>query len=247
MEIQKELSELALSMSEEDYRNSEELHYSTISTYDEKGFSGLDHLFDKKESLSLTLGSLVDVLLTGNSMDFDREFCVADMPSLGDKELQIANWLYEKCKDHICNFADIPDSIILEAAEEFEYQKNYKPQTKVNKLTEACSEYYDLKIQAGTKTLISMKTYEEATDMVRAIKESPATSGYFAEDDPFSPIRRYYQLKFSAVIDGVGYICMLDDIVVDYEKKIIYPCDLKTTGKPEWEFEKSFIKWGYLN
>lgn len=34
-------------------------------------------------------------------------------------------------------------------------------------------------------------------------------------------------------------------ICVDYEKKVIYPTDLKTSGKPEWNFEHSFLQWHY--
>lgn len=34
-------------------------------------------------------------------------------------------------------------------------------------------------------------------------------------------------------------------ILVDYKNKVITPCDLKTTGHPEWEFYESFIKWSY--
>ena len=38
---------------------------------------------------------------------------------------------------------------------------------------------------------------------------------------------------------------MADLIIVDHEKKIVYPCDLKTSFKPEWRFYKSFMEWGY--
>ena len=38
---------------------------------------------------------------------------------------------------------------------------------------------------------------------------------------------------------------MADMIAVDYEKKVIYPTDLKTSGKPEWNFEHSFLQWQY--
>jgi hypothetical protein len=61
-----------------------------------------------------------------------------------------------------------------------------------------------------------------------------------------SPIRRYYQLKFKFCADGVGYRSMMDLVVVDYEKKIIYPIDLKTSlGCAEWDFEQNFKKWHY--
>ena len=82
--------------------------------------------------------------------------------------------------------------------------------------------------------------------MVRALRESPATSGYFADNDELSPIKRYYQLKFKAILNGVGYRCMADLIVVDYEKKVIYPIDLKTSGHSEWNFENSFKQWNYM-
>jgi len=34
-------------------------------------------------------------------------------------------------------------------------------------------------------------------------------------------------------------------IIVDYENKVIYPYDLKTSGHPEHQFYKSFIAWNY--
>lgn len=33
--------------------------------------------------------------------------------------------------------------------------------------------------------------------------------------------------------------------MVDHKNKVIYPCDLKTSFKPEWKFYKSFIEWNY--
>ena len=246
MEIQKEISTLALDWTEEQYRNSEELHYSQIAKFEKVGFAGLDHLFDKEESPALTLGNLVDVLLTGDSFAFEHQFYVADFPSMGDKELQIANRLYEICGSTCPTFIDVPDSAILAAADEFDYQKRFKPETKIEKLTEACSAYYNLRVQAGDKAVISQKTCDEAVNMVRAIRESPSTSGYFAENDPFSPVQRYYQLKFRAVLDGIGYVVMNDLIIVNYEKKRIYQVDLKTSGKPEYLFEDSFAYWQYV-
>ena len=38
---------------------------------------------------------------------------------------------------------------------------------------------------------------------------------------------------------------MFDLIIVDHNNKTIRPCDLKTTGKDEHEFCKSFIDWKY--
>ena len=39
---------------------------------------------------------------------------------------------------------------------------------------------------------------------------------------------------------------MADLICVDYEKKVIYPIDLKTSSHAEWDFEQSFLQWKYI-
>lgn len=35
-------------------------------------------------------------------------------------------------------------------------------------------------------------------------------------------------------------------IIVDYEKKHIYPVDLKTSSHKEWDFQESFCQWDYM-
>ena len=64
MKITKELKDIALPVSEPEYRQRPELSYSTLSRYESLGFDGLDHLFDKVESPSLLFGSIVDTMLT---------------------------------------------------------------------------------------------------------------------------------------------------------------------------------------
>lgn len=246
MTIEKELSEIALHITEPEYREMPELSYSTIATYERSGFNGLDHLFDKKESQSLTEGSMVDCLITGSIEEFNENFYVADFPSIGDKEKLVADYLCINYGGYpYTTMEEIPATYILEAANAYEFQKNWKDETRVKVLTERCSTYYTLKIQAGNRTVVSLETMERIQAMVRSLKESPATCGYFADNDEMSPIRRYYQLKFKATLDGVGYRCMADLIIVDYEKKKIYPCDLKTSSHTEWDFEESFNQWGY--
>lgn len=33
--------------------------------------------------------------------------------------------------------------------------------------------------------------------------------------------------------------------IIDHKNKVIYPCDLKTSGHFEYEFHKSFLDWSY--
>lgn len=245
MEIVKELSDISLPITEPEYRQMPELSYSTLSTYESLGYNGLDHLFDRKESPSLTLGSAVDSVLTGGEDEFNRLFYVADFPSIGDKEKLVADYLFENYSTQYRTLDKIPATYILESANAYEFQKNWKDETRVKVLSERCSGYYEVKQGSFGKTILDLQTFEDVKAMVRALRESPATAGYFADNDELSPVRRYYQLKFKATFDGVGYRNMADLICVNYERKKVFPIDLKTSYIAEWDFEENFMKWHY--
>lgn len=246
MEITKELSEISLPITEPEYRAMPELSYSTLSTFETLGYNGLDHLFDRKESLSLSLGSAVDSIITGGEEEFNNLFVVADIAPLGDKEKQVANYLFDLYGSVYSSMMDIPATYILDAVNSYEFQKNWRDDTRIRVITERTSQYYAVKTQAIGKTILTTSNYEDVCNMVRVLRESPATCGYFAENDELSPVRRYYQLKFKAILDGVGYRNMADLLIVNYEKKKVYPIDLKTSlSCPEWDFEQNFKKWHY--
>lgn len=243
--ITKELSDIAWDVPESVYREDPALSYSTLAKYLREGFNKLDSLFEHISTPSLTEGSMVDCLITGSIEEFNEQFYVADFPSIGDKEAQIARTLFYQWNENYGSIDVIPATYILEAVNAFEFQKNWKDETRVRVVTERCAQYYRLMYAAKGKTIVSNDTYMKVLAMVKALRESPATCHYFAKDDPMSPIRRYYQLKFKARFQGVDYRCMMDEVIVDYEKKIIIPCDLKTSGHREWDFEDSFINWSY--
>ena len=246
MEITKELKDISWQVDEPTYRADPALSYSTLSRFEREGFNRLDHLFDKISTQSLLEGSMVDCLITGSREEFDELYCVADMPSIGDKEQQIANALYDRFHSSAEMFSYIPSDAILAVINEFEWQKNWRDETRVRVLSERVAMYYNLKVQAGTKTVVDRKTYDRVMAMVTALKTSPATQGYFADNDPLSPIRRYYQLKFKAKFEGVNYRVMMDLAVVDYEDQKIIPIDLKTSGHREWDFQDSFETYNYM-
>lgn len=245
MMIQKELSEISWQVSESEYRADPALSYSTLSTYESLGYNGLEHLFDRKETPSLTLGSCVDSIITGGMDEFNDRFSVLDI-NITEGGMNVINKLLSMNLPFL-SFSEIPEQIVSDAAKEVGFwqadkwdKKRYAEVLKTGNV----AEYYEAAMHSS-KTIISTKTYEDVLACVRALKESPATSGCFADDDIFSPIRRYYQLKFKASFYGVDYRNMADELIVDYEKKIVYPIDLKTSSTPEWDFEKSFIKWHY--
>ena len=246
MVISKQLSDISWQVSEKQYRADSALSYSTIAKYDREGFNNLDKLFEHISTPSLTLGSCVDTLITGSQEEFNNLFYVADIPSIGDKEKQVADVLYSKYHDVYSSLPEIPNEDVLAVADEMAFQKNWRGDTRVKVIKERCSIYYSIKATAEGKQIVDMNTYYKVQQMVKALKDSPATHAYFAEDDPMSPIRRYYQLKFKAKLKGVNYRSMADLIIVDYENKKIIPCDLKTSSHKEWDFQESFCQWNYM-
>ena len=246
MTIEKELKDISWQVSEPQYRSDPALSYSTLSTYEKLGFNALDHLFDKKESPSLLLGCIVDTILTGGKEEFDNLYMVRDI-RISDSGVSICNALANLPSPYP-RFSDVPEHLVSSVAKSVGFWKDDKWDTRRYKevlKTGNVADYYESLINSD-KTVITTDVYDSAVSMVRALRESPATSKYFAEDDEMSPIRRYYQLKFKVRHGDVTYRSMADLITVDYERKIVYPCDLKTSGHFEWDFEDSFLQWNYM-
>ena len=238
--------ETAKDISEEEYRTDGMMHYSTLATYHREGFEGLKNLFVKKESPSLTLGSVVDILITGSMEEFMDKFIVKDFTPLSPAYAKVTELLYSKYGDTCKELFLIRDENIEEAAQLCEFYKTWRAATRIKVIKEQCSEYYHLLCDKGDKTLISRDTANTARDMVLALHTSDATKEYFEKDNPFdNSIERLYQMKYSSVFNDVGYSCMADLIYVDHVNKKVYPCDLKTTGHPEYLFYQSFITWCY--
>ena len=241
----KSLKDISWDVTEDQYRADSALSYSTLSRFNREGFDNLAHLFDKTESPSLLFGSVVDCLLTGTEEEFKDRFFVADFPELPDKQKEIVEGIFHAAKPGE-SWDKIMDAVILEYLLANNYQPNWRTETRIKVIREAGREYYDLLTLAEGKTVISQKLYQDALDCVETLRRSESTKWYFEADNPFNKnIERLYQLKVKGSYEGINLRCMADLIIVDHEKKIVYPCDLKTSFKPEWRFYKSFMEWGY--
>ena len=242
----KKLSDIALNITEEEYRADPALSYSTLSRFDREGFANIDKLFDKQETPSLLLGSIVDTILTDGEDEFNNRFIVAEYPSISDTIIQIVKELFNTYKDTCSNINLISNDAIINIAAQYNYQNNWKPETRAKVIKEKGFEYYNLLFISQDKTLVSQDMYNDALRMVDALRTSEATKWYFADNNPFEPeIERYYQLKFKATLHDVDYRCMADLIICDHKNKELILCDLKTSGHEEYSFASSFLTWNY--
>lgn len=246
--MRKSLKDISWLVSEDVYRKDSALSYSTIAKYEREGFNKLSSLFDKVESPSLTFGSCVDSIITGGEEEFNERFIVAEYPQTPDSIITIVKELHRLYKDNYNELKNISNDNIINVAIQYNYQPNWKPETRAKVIKEKGEDYYRLLYISENKTIIDSYTYNKALNAVDALKHSEATKYYFESDNIFDDnIERLYQLKFKATFDDVSYRCMADLILVLHKEKLVIPVDLKTSFKPEWDFYKSFIEWRYCD
>jgi hypothetical protein len=242
----KSLYDISWNVTEEQYRQDTALSYSTLAKYEREGFNNLDKLFDRVETSSLTFGSAVDSIITGGQEEFNDRFMVAEFPATPDSIVKIVKSLFNQYWEDYMSIESIPNDDIIRETELQNYQMNWKPETRAKVVKEKGAEYYNLLFVAGNRTILDSETYQDVCNAVNVLRNSDATSYYFAPNNPFEPeIERLYQLKFKGEFNGVSYRNMADLIIVDHERKTVTPIDLKTSSKTEWDFYKSFVDWRY--
>ena len=240
----KSLKDISWNVSEEEYRKSNYLSYSTLSKYDREGFKSIPKLFDKVDSPSLRYGSLLDCMLTDEDSLYKR-FHFTDTKRPSDTIVKMVESLFHKCSDKYKNLEDVPSEIVLETLNTFKYYKNYSDQKRENLLVSGGKDYYKFMLESENKTIISLEDFTLAKSNESALKSHPFTAKYFFKDRFKDHIENLDQLKFKIEYKDSGVRCMFDKIIVDHERKLIIPCDLKTTGKDEHDFAESFVEWRY--
>ena len=243
--MHKSLKDISWDVSESEYRQDPALSYSTLSRFEREGFKKLDHIFDRVESPSLSFGSYVDCLITDGEGAFNDRYLISNIPSMEPAIEPIVKSIFSQYRDSYTNINDIPDSCIMPIISQAGYQPRWKPETRCKNIREKGAQYYQTMFMAKDKEIITQDVYNKVFACVRALKDSPQTHNYFCENNPFDDIERYYQLKFKGTLNGITYRCMADELVVDHNKKIVYPIDLKTSSHMEYEFYKSFLDWNY--
>lgn len=240
----KSFKELSWNVTEEEYRADPAISYSTLARFHREGFENIDHLFDTVSSSSLTFGSMVDTLLTDGEQAFNDRFYVSTQPAIEPAIAEIVKtiFLYE---DKYNSLVDVPTEMIEGAINYVNYQPRWKMETRVNNVLSKGASYYDSLILSNGKEIVSSQERDDAFACVDILRTDPKTKYYFAKDNPFDEVERLYQLKFKGEYEGIAMRCMADLIIVDHKNKIVIPCDLKTSFKPEYKFYKSFIEWRY--
>jgi len=181
----------------------------------------------KSESDALTLGSLVDVMLT-ESENFDNLFLVNDnvRPSgqLGDYVDLIYQGFSEEDAYASVGFKRDKLEVIKE---KFQYEG---PQA-----------YYKFLLESKNKKVISREEYDKALRIVNSLLTNRFTSKYFNCEDTecLTQLELYWNYK--------DFDCRsrLDIVKINHKEKTILPIDVKTSGKSTYNFLESIVRFRY--
>jgi hypothetical protein len=242
----KSFKDISWLVDEPTYRADPALSYSTLATFERGGFGCIPTLFDKKESPSLTFGSMVDTLVTDSQEEYDRKYYAADIEIPTKAFLPVVTNLFNKYHIQCPTLNDIPDDRIIEECDICGYQKAWNRKTRIDKIRSSCTMYYNQLSAAGQRQVVSMKEQTDAYNCLGALRESPQTRAMFNDIGKWdTDVEAFYQLKFKHKLDDIMYRCMADRIIIDHKNKVVTPIDLKTSSHKEYDFVDSFVKWNY--
>ena len=201
-------------------------------------------------------GSLVDMMLTESKEDFDKKYAVIP-DDVGVTEVvgRIVKGIYESAiaEDKIydadikytpTSLEDYPEQILKHCNYEL-YQSRWKDETRINKIVEQGSKYFDILKKCGTKTIITESEYAKAVNCVMALRSDKHTGKYCQKksNDPKILIIDKHVIMFEH--EGLEFKGEIDRIIVNHKEKTITPIDFKTTSKSVLNFENSFWHFRY--
>lgn len=235
-----------MNMDEERYHAHPAWSYSTIARYARGGFKALGTLHDKvTPTPEMKFGTLFDSLMTKGLDETRQHYAVfeGDYPPTTIKA--ILDRILAVTEGTV--WQHIENSVKLNVCDEFEYQKNWKPETRLKKLEEYI-DYYDFIYDAYGKEIISVQDWNDIMDMKKAIENNSVINRLFGgkkSDD----IEYIYQAKFMVSMNichkKITVKFMPDLLVVDHKNRYIIPVDLKTSGMPAYDFPDHWLKMRY--
>lgn len=202
------------------------------------------------------IGSAVDMLLTGEKEEFDNHYYVSQITK---KPSEVEMSIIQRVLDDVkTNSEDLPyetldkySGSIQMSIEEHGWQSNWKMETKINKIIEIGSEYFeDLKKGLG-KQILTSEEKKLIDDIVFSLKSNPRTSKFFDRTalSRAELVTVYYQLPIYFYYKGIYCKALLDMLIVIRNEKgeivSVQAFDLKTMNGNTLRFLSNLKSFRY--
>ena len=227
-----------------------------------KGFDFFMHNQKQEQELfyeekgHFIIGSAVDLILTGKEGEFDKQYHISQIEKKpSDVEMSIINEVLE-------NVAPTEEALklikplneygtsILDAADNHNWQKRWKDETRIKKIVDVGEEYWSDLINSYGKQVISVEEYNLIMEIVESFRNHPITQPLFDREKykDNDDITIFYQLPIYFEIDGIKRKALIDELIltkIDENKYTISIYDIKTTSDFVINFPKSFKRFRY--
>lgn len=196
-------------------------------------------------------GRVIHCLLL-NPEDFDDEFIIVPGTLPGASNRSIVDEIFkihlESSDDSLT--LDKYETAIVDLLEKINlHQKLKTDEARVKKIVTADNiSYFEFLKSKQGKTLVDNKTLSYCKECVDSIKENESITALMQLDESDLEVHNEVKVTTDQLINGkfaFGFKGILDNVVIDKEKKILFINDLKTTGKPLIDFPESVEYYRY--
>ena len=213
-----------------------------------------DYVLKQKEDSvdpHLVKGKVIHCLLL-NPEDFDSEFIVipGKLPS-GNNKL-IIDEIFKLYLEGVDNSLTLDkyETAIVDLLEKINlHQKLKTDEARVKKILTADNiSYFDFLKSSQGKTLVDQETLDYCKESVESIKSNESVSALLQLNEPDLKVYNEVPITVNELIGDkyqFGFKGILDNVVIDEEKKTLFINDLKTTGKPLIDFPESVEYFRY--
>ena len=213
-----------------------------------------DYVLKQKEDSvdpHLVKGKVIHCLLL-NPEDFDSEFVLipGKLPS-GNNKL-IVDEIFKLYLEGVDNSLTLDkyETAIVDLLEKINlHQKLKTDEARVKKILTADNiSYFDFLKSSQGKTLVDQETLDYCKESVESIKSNESVSTLLQLDEPDLKVYNEVPITVNELIGDkyvFGFKGVLDNVVIDEEKKTLFINDLKTTGKPLIDFPESVEYFRY--
>lgn len=192
------------------------------------------------------IGSGVDVQITQGQIEYDNQYHHFSNNKPSDTIMSIVNKVYDDFNfegldpEQYPRLLDLRD-LILESCDAHKYSTGWKEETRINKIIEGGSSYFNELITCNGKQITSDIENQVISNIVMSFKTHKHTSHYF-KDEGFDI---FYQIPIYFKQNGVYCKVLIDMLLVDHKNKQLQPIDLKTMSGKTRDFPKSLKKMRY--
>jgi len=230
-----------------DYRNDETaLNYSRLKQFSSDPY----YLNIKKQTDSLSLGDIIDILLTQDENEIKNKYYIfKENENITPVIQTIIKETFESINDEdkewfeLENYKDLLSEFVIK----YNYYSNRKPETNVANII-AMPGINDL-VESYKKSLnkiaIPNDLYETAQRCVYNLKTNPYTTSFTGKEKDGFEIINQFPLKVFIPHFNCNVRVLVDRLEINHYLKQITAIDFKSTSKSVLQFKNEVFKYRY--